>query len=259
MTTWPVSFAFFTVNRHKAIYWLQLWGRCKKLNVHLLHFCQTIFLHLTFRTNISIRDVRGGAFSSGAGRGWKSAGRSGAGRGEKARESTDLKIRQKCVNCYWRICITVWCFDQGKHYILWLLNGLSANQIITSCTKDQMNSFSFISFSSPFLAQMCGHNLCNLQSALPRCAPRVLSISAGRGGAGQGLLFAGRGGAGRASLVQIILHWDKTIASNWRVRSYRIFFRLVVEARVRMEEGSGRLFSGCPHSMLVWWLESRFP
>ena len=103
----------------------------------------------------------------GAGQRWKSAGRSGAGRGEKARKSTDLKIRQKCVNCYWRICITVWCFDQGKHYILWLLNGLSANQIITSCTKDQMNSFSFISFSSPFLAQMCGLNLCNLQSALP--------------------------------------------------------------------------------------------
>ena len=60
-------------------------------------------------------------------------------------------------------------------------------------------------------------------------------------------------------MVQIILHWYKTIASNWRVRSCRIFFRLVVEARVRMEEGSGRLFSGCPHSMLVWWLESRFP
>ena len=35
--------------------------------------------------------------------------------------------------------------------------------------------------------------LWNLQSALPRCAPQVLSISAGRGGAGQGLLFAGRG------------------------------------------------------------------
>ena len=112
--------------------------------------------------------------------------RGSPGRGEKARKSTDLKIRQKCVNCYWRICITVWCFDQGKHYILWLLNGLSANQIITSCTKDQMNSFSFISFSSPFLAQMCEHNLCNLQSALPRCAPRVLSISAGRGGVGWG-------------------------------------------------------------------------
>ena len=40
---------------------------------------------------------------------------------------------------------------------------------------------------------MCGHNLCNLQSALLRCAPRVLFISAGRGRAGQGLLFAGRG------------------------------------------------------------------
>ena len=63
---------------------------------------------------------RGGARIKirGAGRGLISAGRSGAERGEKARKSTDLKIRQKCVNCYWRICITVWCFDQGKHYIL---------------------------------------------------------------------------------------------------------------------------------------------
>ena len=69
------------------------------------------------------------------------------------------------------------------------------------------NSFSFISFSSPFLAQMCGHNLCNLQSALPRCAPRVLSISAGRGGARLAFRGAGqpvfpRGGVGRASLVE---------------------------------------------------------
>ena len=64
------------------------------------------------------RDVRGGAFSSGAGRGKDENPRGGPGRGEKARKSTDLKIRQKCVNCYWRICITVWCFDQGKHYIL---------------------------------------------------------------------------------------------------------------------------------------------
>ena len=134
----------------------------------------------------------GWTFSSGTGRGWTSAGR-----GRKARKSTDPKIWQKCVKCYWRICITVWCFDQGKHYILWLLNGLSANQIITSCTKDQMNSFSFISFSSPFLAQMCGHNLCNLQSALPRCAPRVLSISAGRGGTGRGKACFSRGRAGQ--------------------------------------------------------------
>ena len=37
---------------------------------------------------------------------------------------------------------------------------------------------------------MCGHNWCNLQSALPRRAPQVLSISAGRGG-------VGRGGVGR--------------------------------------------------------------
>ena len=139
----------------------------------------------------------------GAGRGEDENPPGGPGRGGAKKRVNQLiwKIRQKCVNCYWRICIIVWCFDQGKHYILWLLNGLSANQIITSCTKDQMNSFSFISFSSPFLAQMCGHNLCNLQSALPRCAPRVLSISAGRGGARLAFRGAGqpvfpRGGAG---------------------------------------------------------------
>ena len=135
----------------------------------------------------------------GAGQRWNLQG--DPGRGKKVRKSTDLKIRQKCVNCYWRICITVWCFDQGKHYILWLLDGLSANQLITSCTKDQMNSFSFISFISAFLAQMCGHNnMCNLLSALPRCAPRVLSIFAGRGGARPAFRGAGqpvftRGGA----------------------------------------------------------------
>ena len=86
------------------------------------------------------------------------------------------------------ICITVGCFGQGTNYILWLLNDPSANQIITSCTKDQVKSFSFI---SPLEAQMCGHNLRNLQSALPRCAPRVFSISAGRGGAR--LTFRGAG------------------------------------------------------------------
>ena len=73
---------------------------------------------------------------------------------------------------------------------------------------------------------MCGHNLCNLQSALPRCAPRVLSISAGRGGAGQGLLFAGRGspffrgagrgGAGRASLVASS-NWSTWIMMRMRI------------------------------------------
>ena len=49
---------------------------------------------------------------------------------------------------------------------------------------------------------MCGHNLCNLQSTLPRRAPRVLSISAGRGGARLAFRKAGqpvfpRGGVGR--------------------------------------------------------------
>ena len=55
---------------------------------------------------------------------------------------------------------------------------------------------------------MCGHNLCYLQSALPLRAPRVLSISAGQGGAGRGKACFSRGGAGRASqqeLLQIYL------------------------------------------------------
>ena len=42
--------------------------------------------------DISIRDVRGGAFSSGAGQ------------GKRTRKSTDPKIRQKYVNCYGDIC-----------------------------------------------------------------------------------------------------------------------------------------------------------
>ena len=54
-------------------------------------------------------------FPAGRGRGWKSAGR-----GKKARKSTDPNIWQKCVNYYWGICITLWCFDQGNHYILCL-------------------------------------------------------------------------------------------------------------------------------------------
>ena len=41
---------------------------------------------------VGIRDGRGGAFSSRAGR------------GEKARKSTDPKLRQKCVNWYSDIC-----------------------------------------------------------------------------------------------------------------------------------------------------------
>ena len=80
--------------------------------------------------SVRFRDVRDGAFSSGAGRGEDENPRSGAGRaedenprdgpgrGKKARKSTDPKIRQKFVNCYWGICITVRCFVQGKHYIL---------------------------------------------------------------------------------------------------------------------------------------------
>ena len=80
-------------------------------------------------------------------RSWAKMKIRGAVRGKKAHKSTDPKIWQKCGN--WRICITVWCFDQGKHYILWLLNGLSANQIITSCTKDQGKNLSLISPLTP--------------------------------------------------------------------------------------------------------------
>ena len=47
-------------------------------------------------------------FSSEAGRGEDENTLGGAGRGGA----------KKGVNCYWRICITVWCFDQGKHYII---------------------------------------------------------------------------------------------------------------------------------------------
>ena len=50
------------------------------------------------------RDVRGGAFSSGAGRGEDKKPRggakvkiSGAGRGKRTRKSTDPKIRQQCI------------------------------------------------------------------------------------------------------------------------------------------------------------------
>ena len=66
---------------------------------------------------------RGGARLKirGAGRRWKSAGR-----GKKARKSTDPKNRQQCVNCYWDICSALWCFDKGniisfhfKNVFLW--------------------------------------------------------------------------------------------------------------------------------------------
>ena len=77
------------------------------------------------KCKLQTRDVRGGAFSSddenpqgGAGWGEDENPRGGPGRGKKARKSTDPKNRQKCVNCYLRICITVWCFDKEKHYIL---------------------------------------------------------------------------------------------------------------------------------------------
>ena len=60
------------------------------------------------------RDVRGGAFSSGAGggedknpRGGAKAKIRGAGRWKRTRKWTDPKIRQKCVNCYGDICIVL--------------------------------------------------------------------------------------------------------------------------------------------------------
>ena len=59
------------------------------------------------------------------------------GRGKKARKSTDQKNRQKCENCYWEICTALWYIDKGKHCIQ-LLKGLSAKNIITSCTQGQM-------------------------------------------------------------------------------------------------------------------------
>ena len=46
------------------------------------------------------RDVQGGPFSSGPGRGEDENPRAGPGRGQKARKLTDPKMRQKCVNCY---------------------------------------------------------------------------------------------------------------------------------------------------------------
>ena len=75
----------------------------------------------------------------GAGHRWKSAwrgaGENPQGRGEKAHKSTDPKIWQKCVNCYWDICSALWCFDKGKHYILSLLKGISLNKIVTFCPQ----------------------------------------------------------------------------------------------------------------------------
>ena len=66
------------------------------------------------------------------------------------------------------------------------LKGISVKMIVTSCTQGQMKSFSY---------KICGHiekwypnfilqSTC-IQSALPRCAPRVLSIST----RGMGLAF----------------------------------------------------------------------
>ena len=45
---------------------------------------------------VSSRDVRGGLLFRGAGRGEGENPRGGAGRGEKARKSTNSKILQKC-------------------------------------------------------------------------------------------------------------------------------------------------------------------
>ena len=43
-----------------------------------------------------------------AGRRWKSAGRAA----KRTRKSTDPKIRQKWIYCYWDICSALWCFDR---------------------------------------------------------------------------------------------------------------------------------------------------
>ena len=84
------------------------------------------------------RDVQRG--KGGAGQGWKSVAPGGSGRAKKA--PTEPKIRQKCVNCYWRICNVSW---SRKTLPSLTFNGLSSNQIIASCIKDQMKSFFFIS------------------------------------------------------------------------------------------------------------------
>ena len=86
---------------------------------------------------------------------------------------------------------------------------------------------------------MCGHILCNLQSALPRCAPRVLSISTGRGGAGQDLLFAGRGspfvcGAGRCEhpwyslLIVLVFALEDTEKLNESIEEHFATFPLII-------------------------------
>ena len=84
---------------------------------------------------------RGGARGKirGAGREGKSAGRSGAGRGEKARKSTDPKIRQKCVFAIGRFVMPSGVFIKENI-------ASSIFKRVTSCTQDQM--LAFHSFSS---------------------------------------------------------------------------------------------------------------
>ena len=62
------------------------------------------------RTYLPTRDVRGGEFSLGAGRGGArkkifGAGRGGAGRGKKARKLTDLQNSTKTRK--WKICVWI--------------------------------------------------------------------------------------------------------------------------------------------------------
>ena len=99
------------------------------------------------------------------------------------------------------------------------------NKIVTICTQSQMKIF-----SSYALCVMKGDHQWNLQSVLPRCAPRISRIL--RGGAGQGLLLrggaaffsAGLGGVGRGAHPW----WDEIYVENGiqklKVKSINIFW-----------------------------------
>ena len=70
------------------------------MRVHFLCMDIPYIDHMTKTPENQTRDGRHGAFSSGAGRGQKSAGRGegenprgGAGRGKRTRKSTDPKVR----------------------------------------------------------------------------------------------------------------------------------------------------------------------
>ena len=112
---------------------------------------------------------------------WRVPGWEGCWRGKKARKLTDLKIDKSA-----EIVIEICCFDKGKHHILSLYFCEGDSRSLYSKLNEQI-CLLFL----PLLGIICGCNenvyQWNLQSVLPCCAPRVLSISPG--------------GAGRASLI----------------------------------------------------------